>query len=131
MPNVLFVSTDTNFTNSISSSLPTGFTVVNTTDTESAMSAFKSGNYDATFILWSTPNGTTGDFDGTNLVNWVRNTANSTSPLFIVVPTTSSSSAPSWQTTHSFDGYVIWDGNGSSFLNQVRETLNRFNIQAA
>ncbi len=131
MQRIFFATGGSEFTGYAGTTTPSNWYFSPSTDTTSTFNEFQNGNWAAVFVYWSNPTGTTGNFNAEQFIQQVRSW-NNTTPIFLIVPTSYSNQAPTWQTMTDSLGYVTWDGtNFNNFTQQVQEILQRYRVVAA
>lgn len=132
MQKVFFATGGSEFSR-YTSGTPSSWYICTATSTENTLTEYQQGSWSAVFVYWSNPTGQTNQFNAQSFINFVRTqSTNPNIPVFLIVPSQYASQATSWQETANATGYVIWnENNPTEFINQVQNTLTRFNVVAA
>lgn len=132
MSQVFFATGGTELTRFFDATTPTNWYICTVPDTNRTVSEFQTGNWSAAFVYWATPTGQVRNFNAQTFVNQITSTTSRTL-FFLIIPNEYASYATQWQRETGAAGYVIWNPNTtiSEFINQVRNTLTQFNIEAA
>jgi hypothetical protein len=132
MSRVFFATGGTELTRSFDATTPTNWYVCTVPDTTRTVNEFQTGNWSAVFVFWATPTGQVDNFNAQTFVNQITS-SNTRTPFFLIIPSQYATYATQWQRETGASGYVIWNPNATptEFINQVRNILNQFNIEAA